>query len=357
MVIKVILGLSGGVDSSVSAFLLKKQGYHVIGVHMINWHDSQENSKCSSNVDIEDARSVCLKLDIPFYTIDLSDKYKDLVFNPSLREMEMGVTPNPDVLCNKFIKFDKFIEFAKKMNVNFIATGHYARIGTFNEDKVLLRGVDPLKDQSYFLYAINKMALNNIIFPLGEIQKKEVRDIAKDAGLHVFDKKDSVGICFVGKRKFSSFISDYINKNPGDIVSINGEALGRHDGLHLYTIGQRKGLKGGLSDPHYVIDKIVDKNVLVVSKSKSDLYFSKCLMSNINLLISESYLRDMENITCKIRYRSEDIRVHLDLDQKIAKFPNKAYALTRGQSIVFYHKDICLGGAIIKEVFRDVKSQ
>ena len=295
---KVVVGMSGGVDSAVAAYLLKKEGYEVIGLFMRNWDQEAnndisgnpniENNVCPQELDYLDAKKVCETLNIPLYRVDFVKEYWDYVFTYFLNELKKGRTPNPDMLCNKYIKFDKFIEEAKKYGATKFATGHYARIENGN----LLRAKDRNKDQSYFLADVSRNQLENIIFPIGNLTKPEVRKIAEEQNLIVADKKDSTGICFIGERHYQDFISNYLKKNPGDIINVEtGEKIGTHIGLMSYTIGQRRnvGLSGD-KDKHYVCGKNVEKNILYVAFGDDSkyLYSDQCLIEDVNF-ISEKY--------------------------------------------------------------------
>lgn len=349
---KIIVGVSGGVDSSVSAFLLKKQGFNVTGIYMKNWDIKFEKNNlntCSQDDDMEDARLVCSELDIPFYVVNFSRYYKDNVFDCVVERMKDGETPNPDILCNKLVKFDKFLNKSISLGANKIATGHYARIVYRKGQAFLAKAIDNSKDQSYFLHSIDRDVLCKIMFPLGEIEKKEVREIAKQKNIHVHNKKDSVGICFIGKRKFSDFITGYIEKSPGIIVDESNNKKGEHEGLHLYTIGQRKGIVGGLESPYYVLDKDYKNNTLIITYKKELLISTFCMVKDFNMLADSSYFEE-KNLTCKVRYRTKDVKCKFNLDSLEVNFLEEVSAVTAGQSIVFYSGDLCLGGGVIHSV-------
>ena len=355
---RVVLGLSGGVDSAVAAYLLKQQGYEVIGVFMRNW-DSQlnndilgnptnDNDICPQEQDYNDALEVCRKINIPLHRVDFVKEYWDFVFTYFLEELKKGRTPNPDVMCNKYIKFDLFVKEAKKLGADYIATGHYARL----IDGKLAKAVDKNKDQSYFLAYVNKDIFKNVLFPLGEIEKPEVRKIAKEYGLVTASKKDSTGICFIGERNFTQFLENYLPNIPGDIVNIDtGEILGKHIGLMYYTIGQRRGLNiGGTKDRTFVVKKDLDKNILYVAVGDDNKY----LYSSTAIIEEFNYLTDKRpsKCTCKFRYRQSDIDInvkYLDNNNLLLSYKGSK-AVTPGQFCVLYDKDICLGGGIIKEV-------
>ncbi|NGX33708.1 MAG: tRNA-specific 2-thiouridylase MnmA [Candidatus Anoxychlamydiales bacterium] len=350
----VAIGLSGGVDSSASAYLLKKQGYAVFALFMKNWQD--ENSDCSAQKDFEDVQKVCKTLDIEYYTINFEKEYLDLVFSTCLEEYKLGITPNPDILCNKEIKFNLFLKKALSLGADFLATGHYAQKQIIDDHIHLLKGVDPNKDQSYFLYTLKSEILKKIIFPIGHLTKKEVRKIAKDQNLSTHAKKDSTGICFIGKRKFSEFISKYINYTPGDIKSIEGQVLAKHVGLSFYTIGQRKGLKiGGKGNAWYVAKKDLKTNTLFVCQGENHkaLFASKLLAKKLSFVVDDFSINTPYKCLAKIRYRQYDQECtieKLEKDSIEVSFEKPQRAITEGQSIVFYKDNICLGGAIITKI-------
>lgn len=354
----VVVGMSGGVDSSVSAYLLKKAGYHVIGLFMRNWDSSinndilgnpnLDNNICPQEEDYNDALKVCETLGIKLHRIDFVKEYWDYVFKYFLDELKKGRTPNPDVMCNKYIKFDYFVKEAKKLGANFIATGHYAKI----EDGYLKKSFDKNKDQTYFLSQLSKKQLENVIFPLQDLDKSEVRKIALDNNLVTASKKDSTGICFIGERNFKNFLKNYLPNQPGDIVLIDsGDVLGKHIGLMYYTIGQRKGLDiGGSSDKLFVVGKNLDKNVLYVSSGEESeyLYSDSCIVEDVNFNCD---LRP-DKCNAKFRYRQPDNEVlveYLDDGNLLVKYKH-IKGVTPGQACVFYVGDICIGGGIIKEV-------
>ncbi|MDN3508107.1 MAG: tRNA 2-thiouridine(34) synthase MnmA [Simkaniaceae bacterium] len=338
---RVVVGMSGGVDSSVTAHLLKEKGYEVIGLFMRNWEDI--DGACPAVVDEEDVAQVCHKLDIPFYTVNFTKEYWDLVFTEFLEGLKKGVTPNPDILCNQKIKFDHFYKKARDLGADFLATGHYART---NEEGELLRAADENKDQTYFLYTVKKEVLKHVLFPLGDLQKSEVREIARKANLPVAEKKDSTGICFIGKRDFRTFMKEYLPMKPGKIVDLDGKTLGNHEGAFFYTIGQRKGLGiGGPGDPWFVIGKNIDKNHVIVAQGHAH----PSLLSNHLTFGDITWVDDMppEKCTAKVRYRTPD--VSCTFQGKSALFDPAVWAATPGQSIVFYDKEKCLGGGIIEK--------
>ncbi len=355
---RVVIGMSGGVDSSVAAILLKEQGYEVIGLFMRNWDSSINNDYlgnpnlvndiCPQEQDYNDALNVCEKLNIPLHRVDFVKEYWDYVFTYFLEELKKGRTPNPDIMCNKYIKFDLFIKEAKRLGAQYIATGHYARL----EAGKLLRAIDNNKDQTYFLSQLSKGQLENILFPVGELNKQEVREIAKSHGLVTAKKKDSTGICFIGERNYKKFLENYLPNQKGDVIDISTmKKVGEHVGLMYYTIGQRKGLNiGGNDDKMFVVGKNLDQNILYVSFGEDNDYLisDSCLVESVNFI---SDLRPT-TCTCKFRYRQTDIRVeieYLDDVSILVRYPS-AKAVTPGQACVLYLDDECLGGGIIKEV-------
>lgn len=359
----VVVGMSGGVDSSVTAYLLKEEGYNVIGLFMRNWDTSinndilgnpyLNNEICTQEQDYNDALKVCNDLNIPLHRIDFTKEYWDYVFTYFLDELKRGRTPNPDIMCNKYIKFDMFVKEALKLKADYIATGHYARI----ENGKLLKGIDNNKDQTYFLSQLSNKQLNKVLFPIGNITKEEVRNIAAKLNLNVADKKDSTGICFIGERHFKAFLSNYLPHMPGNIINIEtNEIVGKHMGLMYYTIGQRKGLDiGGSTDKIYVVGKNIKDNILYVAFNDNNqyLYSDEALIEDVN------WISNNKPIKCKakFRYRQEDQDVILEyLDNNHIKVKyNNLKAITPGQACVFYLDDECLGGGIIKEVSKDNK--
>ncbi|WP_075048918.1 tRNA 2-thiouridine(34) synthase MnmA [Spiroplasma turonicum] len=369
---KVIVGLSGGVDSSVSAKLLLDEGYDVEGLFMRNWDSNINNdflgnsfngNICPQEQDYNDAIQVAEKLNIKIHRVDFIKEYWDKVFEYFLEEYKKGRTPNPDILCNKFIKFDLFLKHAiEQLGADFIAMGHYAGViyNEKNKEFELLKAVDDNKDQSYFLSELNQFQLSKTLFPLYKYTKPEVRKIASNYGLSVANKKDSTGICFIGERNFTKFLQNYIPNIPGDIIDIETNTkLGSHIGVMYYTIGQRKGLNlGGYKEPYYVAKKDIEKKILYVSCQSETkyLYSNGCLVSNFNWIIKpNSYFLDDE-FTCsaKFRYRQEDVDVKvLKMDSKNLKivFTKPLRAITEGQQAVLYLNNICIGGGIIDSVF------
>src|SRR5690625_4468538 len=303
---RVVLGMSGGVDSSVAALLLKEQGYEVIGVFMKNWDDTDEFGVCTATIDYEDVRRVCDQIGIPYYSVNFEQQYWDKVFTYFLDEYKSGRTPNPDVMCNKEIKFKAFMEYALSIGAEFVATGHYAQVQTTDGKTQLLRGVDHNKDQTYFLNQLSEDVLEKVLFPLGHMEKSEVREIAKAHDLATATKKDSTGICFIGERNFKEFLSEYLPAQPGKMQTISGETKGKHDGLMYYTIGQRHGLGiGGEGDPWFVVGKNVADNILYVEQSDHNDY----LYSNELTATQVNWINEVEETftcTAKFRYRQKD---------------------------------------------------
>lgn len=356
---RVVLGMSGGVDSSVAAILLKEQGYEVIGVFMKNWEEIDENGICHADEDYKDVISVATDLQIPYYSVNFAKEYWDRVFEYFLSEYRLGRTPNPDVMCNKEIKFKAFLDYANKLGADYIATGHYARLrNNENGEKELLRGLDNNKDQSYFLCALSQKQLEKVIFPLGEYEKSEIREIAKKYNLKTANKKDSTGICFIGERNFNEFLSKYLPAQDGNIVNQKGEILGKHHGLMYYTIGQRKGIglgnsKNGTGEPYFVVDKDIKKNELIVAQGDDSSLYSKGLIANNFNLINK--IETPYKCSVKFRYRQEDVEATLEKikeDEYKIIFDKPQKAVTLGQIAVIYNKEVCLGGGIINEIIK-----
>ena len=359
---KVVVGMSGGVDSSVSAYLLKEQGYEVIGLFMRNWDSAVNNDLngnptinnniCPQEQDYNDAKIVCEKLGIPLYRKDFIKEYWDDVFTYFLEELKKGRTPNPDIMCNKYIKFDAFAKYAKELGADFIATGHYARI----ENGIFKRGVDSNKDQTYFLSQLSKKQLENVLFPVGNLEKTEVRKIAQREGLITASKKDSTGICFIGERNFKEFLTNYLPTKPGDIINIETkEKMGTHSGLMYYTIGQRRGLNvGGTDSRMYVAGKDLEKNILYVAIGDDNKY----LLSDEALIEQMNFISEKRPIKCtaKFRYRQEDKEVEIEYlqnSEEIIVHYNNVSAVTPGQACVLYDGEECLGGGIIKTIYKN----
>lgn len=351
---RVVVGMSGGVDSSVAALLLKRQGYDVIGVFMKNWDDTDEYGVCTADEDYADVRRVCHQIGIPYYTVNFEKEYWDKVFTYFLDEYRKGRTPNPDIVCNKEIKFKMFLERALSLGADYMATGHYARVVEKDGTYQLLRGVDENKDQSYFLCALNQHQLSRTLFPLGELTKKEVRNIAEEAGLATAKKKDSTGICFIGERNFKEFLSEYLPAQPGEMRTLDGEVKGTHDGLMYYTLGQRRGLGiggSGTGEPWFVVGKDLENNVLLVAQGEDHpaLFSNSLTASGVNW-ISGRPPDSTFRCTAKFRYRQKDrgVTVHVKGDDTcVVEYDEPQKAVTPGQAVVFYAGDVCLGGATI----------
>ena len=356
---RVVLGMSGGVDSSVAAVLLKEQGYEVIGVFMKNWDEEDENGVCMADEDYKDVVAVAEQLNIPYYAINFVKEYWERVFQYFLSEYRLARTPNPDVMCNKEIKFKAFLEYAEKLGADYIATGHYARlIEDENGQKIMLKGVDDNKDQTYFLSGLTQKQLEKVLFPLGEYQKSEIREIAQKYDLKTANKKDSTGICFIGERNFNEFLSKYLPAQKGDIVDIDGKKLGTHNGLMYYTIGQRKGIglgnsKDGTGEPYFVVDKKLETNELIVAQGDDKLLYSKALIAN-----NFNFINPIEfpfECGVKFRYRQKDVKgiiTKINDDEYRIDFEEPQRAVTLGQIAVIYKGDICLGGGTIDKVIK-----
>ncbi|MCT2194433.1 tRNA 2-thiouridine(34) synthase MnmA [Paenibacillus sp. p3-SID1389] len=356
--IRVVVGMSGGVDSSVTALLLKQQGYDVIGIFMKNWDDTDEFGYCTAEADAEDVRRVCEQIDIPYYTVNFEKQYYDKVFAYFLEEYKRGRTPNPDVMCNREIKFGEFLNKALDLGADYVATGHYARVVEENKTYKLLRGVDSNKDQTYFLNALNQEQLSKAMFPIGHLPKPEVRRIAEEAGLYTAKKKDSTGVCFIGERNFKEFLSNYLPAQSGDMIDIvTGEVKGRHDGLMYYTLGQRQGLGiggSGTGEPWFVADKDLERNILYVVQGDKhpSLYSTSLIASGVNWIAGADKMPEGPyKCTAKFRYRQPDQGVTLtkqpDGTVHVA-FDEPQKAITPGQAVVFYQGEECLGGGTIE---------
>ena len=353
---RIVVGLSGGVDSAVSALLLKRQGYDVVGVFMKNWEEKDENGVCTAESDWRDVQQVCEMIGIPYYSVNFAKEYQDRVFSLFLSEYQKGRTPNPDVLCNREIKFKAFLDFALQLGAEKMATGHFVRT---DEKGRLLRGADANKDQSYFLYMLHEAQLLKSVFPVGGMTKQEVRRIAAEAGLPVSQKKDSTGVCFIGERDFKAFLQGFLPAQPGDMVTPEGEIVGRHDGLMYYTLGQRRCLGiGGRGDGRsfFVVDKDLKRNRLIVAQGEDHpLLFSRAATASQLTFVGEKLPENTPcRVTAKFRYRQADqpVTVTWQGDQMHFVFDAPQRAVTPGQSAVLYDGERCLGGGIIDEVER-----
>ena len=354
---RVVVGMSGGVDSSVAALLLKEEGYDVVGVFMKNWDDTNENGICTAAQDYEDVARVCDVLSIPYYSVNFEKEYWDRVFMYFLETYQKGHTPNPDVMCNKEIKFKAFLSYALELGADYVATGHYARVIKDESGQThMLRGIDQNKDQSYFLHQLSQNQIEKVLFPLGGFFKPEIRELAQKAGLPTAQKKDSTGICFIGERNFKAFLSQYLPGQKGEMVTADGKIMGTHDGLMYYTIGQRHGLGiGGNGEPWFVIGKNLKENKLIVGQGfhHEKLYANRVFVHAVNWIVPVE-----ENLSCtaKFRYRQADIPVTV---RKISKDMVEVLchewvrAITPGQGAVFYQEEECLGGGLIDAVYQD----
>lgn len=354
---QVIVGLSGGVDSSVAAILLQQQGYQVEGLFMKNWEEDDTQDYCSAEVDLADAQSVSEALNLRLHAINFSAEYWDEVFSHFLSEYEAGRTPNPDILCNREIKFKAFLDHAMHLGADFIATGHYARSRKVDGQYQLLKGLDNGKDQSYFLYTLGQAQLAKALFPVGELQKSEVRRIAEEHQLVTHDKKDSTGICFIGERNFRDFLSRYLPARPGEIQTPDGKVIGHHNGLMYYTLGQRQGLgiggvPGSSDEPWYVVDKDMEHNVLIaVQGHDHPLLYSSSLTAGQLSWVDGTGPQAPYRCSAKTRYRQPDQActiTRLDTSGCEVVFDEPQLAVTPGQSVVFYDGEICLGGGVIE---------
>ncbi|MDF2558376.1 MAG: mnmA [Bacillales bacterium] len=360
---KVVVGMSGGVDSSVAAYLLKKQGYEVVGIFMKNWDDTDETGFCTATEDFEDVIAVCEHLDIPYYAVNFEKEYWNKVFTYFLDEYKAGRTPNPDVMCNKEIKFKAFLEHAMKLGADYLATGHYARVAFEDGEYKMLRGLDENKDQTYFLNQLTQKQLSKVLFPIGDYNKSEIRKIAEEAELPTAKKKDSTGICFIGEKNFKEFLSQYLPAKKGEMRTMDGKLMGTHDGLMYYTIGQRGGLGiGGQkdaenNDPWFVVGKDLEKNVLLVEQGfhHETLYSTSLEAILINWIPTQKPDGKMK-CTAKFRYRQKDSGVTIEWigeDRIRVEFDEPVRANTPGQAVVFYEGEVCLGGGTIDTIFKN----
>ena len=355
---RVVLGMSGGVDSSVAALLLKEQGYEVIGIFMKNWDDTDDSGVCTAEEDAADVRRVCAQIGIPCYTVNFEKEYYDKVFTYFLDEYRKGRTPNPDVMCNREIKFGEFLQKAIELGADYIATGHYARVEKGEDGYRLLRGVDANKDQTYFLNALNQYQLSKAMFPIGHLPKPKVREIAVKAGLATAAKKDSTGVCFIGERDFREFLSQYLPARPGEIRTFDGEVKGRHEGLMYYTLGQRQGLGiggSGTGEPWFVAEKDLEHNILYVVQGEMDdhLYSTSLIAEGMNWIGNAP--QQPFTCTAKFRYRQPDqgVTVEPQEDGSVRViYDNPQKAVTPGQAVVFYDGELCLGGGTIDKIVK-----
>lgn len=352
---RVVVGMSGGVDSAAAALLLKDQGCDVTAVFMKNWEE--EDGPCPAEQDFEDVRRVCEALDIPYYSVNFAEEYRERVFSYFLDEYRRGRTPNPDVLCNCEIKFKAFLDFALQSGADYMATGHYARLDMDKGYLRLLRGMDGGKDQTYFLAGLTEKQLERVLFPIGEMQKSEVRRICRQAGLPVAEKKDSTGVCFIGERNFKKFLMDFLPAQPGDMVDETGRKIGRHDGLMYYTLGQRKGLgiggtRGGNGESWFVVGKDMANNRLIVQQGEQDeLYSLSLVVEHMHFISGEAPAKEFR-CTAKFRYRQPDQLVYVTVegDRALVRFDQPQRAVTPGQWCVLYGGEECLGGGPIHTV-------
>ncbi len=351
---RVVVGISGGVDSSVTAYLLKEAGYDVHGVFMKNWEETFSPGYCTLEDDVFDAKDVCESIGIHLHTVSFVEQYQDKVFKYFLKEYKAGRTPNPDVLCNREIKFSELANYAKQLGSDYVATGHYCKRVDINGKPALFKAVDQNKDQTYFLNAITSNQLKTAVFPLADIAKPEVRKIAERSDLITYNKKDSTGICFIGERKFKDFLQNYLPAKPGEITTITGEKIGEHSGLMYYTIGQRQGLGiGGLSNydetPWFVVEKDLNNNILIVAQGTNNplLFKSNLIASELNWLRQKP--KDKQTLFAKVRYRQDDQKctIYFKGDDLLVEFEKPQRAITLGQYVVFYDGNECLGGGVI----------
>lgn len=358
---KIVVGMSGGVDSSTVAALLKEQGHDVIGLFMRNWKETDDMGCCTADDDFQDVKDVCNKIGIPYYSIDFSEEYYDRVFTHFVEEYKKGRTPNPDVLCNKEIKFDAFLKYALKTGCDYVATGHYCRVEHNDGLSYLVRAEDDNKDQTYFLNQLTSEQLDKVIFPIGDIDKPTVRRLAQKYDLSTADKKDSTGICFIGERNFRQFLSQYIPMKEGDIVDTNGNIVGRHNGVFYYTIGQRKGLgiggsKEGNGSRWFVLDKDIKKNILYVSQGEIDVLYHNCLETDSFNFIPKKPDKNVFPCLVRIRHRQalQKATCYIKEDGGVKLvFDEKQRAIAEGQYAVMYDEKYCLGGGVIERKYNE----
>ena len=357
----VVVGMSGGVDSSVAALLLKQQGYNVIGLFMNNWEERDECGNCTAEDDYSDVRRVCNLIGIPYYSVNFAKEYMDRVFSYFLEEYNAGRTPNPDVLCNREVKFKDFKNYAYSLGADYIATGHYCDILHTDDGKhYLLKAKDQNKDQTYFLNQLSQEQLKDVLFPLGKLEKPEVRRIAEEYNLATAEKKDSTGICFIGERNFRNFLQTYIPNKKGKIMTLDGKVLGEHIGLMYYTIGQRRGLgiggqKGDEGSRWFVIEKDLKNNILYVAHGLEDKLYSDGLYMKSCNWIPSAPDKKVFDCTAKFRYRQPEQACTVIIDDNgiTVRFKEKQRAITEGQFAVFYDGDKCIGGGVIEKAIFD----
>lgn len=364
--IRVVVGMSGGVDSSATALKLKREGYDLVGIFMKNWDDTDENGVCTATEDYKDVQAVANQIGIPYYSVNFEKEYWNKVFEYFLDEYKKGRTPNPDVICNKEIKFKAFLDYAMDLGADYVATGHYARVERDDDGTVhMLRGIDSNKDQTYFLNQLSQDQLQRVMFPLGEMEKPDVRQLAEEAGLKTADKKDSTGICFIGERDFKEFLMNYLPAQPGEMQTLDGDVVNTHDGLMYYTIGQRQGLGIGGSkeygnEPWFVIGKDLERNVLLVGQGfhHEHLYATHLEASDFSFTVKAPAEAEFR-CTAKFRYRTDDVPVTIkmndDRTEAIVEFDEPQRAITPGQAIVLYDGEECLGGGTIDRAYKENK--
>ncbi|MCP0886481.1 tRNA 2-thiouridine(34) synthase MnmA [Ligilactobacillus sp. WILCCON 0076] len=364
--IRVVVGMSGGVDSSVCAYLLKQQGYDVIGVFMKNWDEENDSGVCTVTEDYQDVAKVANQIGIPYYSVNFEKEYWDRVFTYFLDEYKQGRTPNPDIMCNKEVKFKAFLDYAMKLDADYIAMGHYAQLKRSEDGTVhLLRGADENKDQTYFLSQLSQEQLQRVLFPIGDMNKKEVRKIAKEIGLATAEKKDSTGICFIGERNFSKFLNEFLPAQPGKMMTIAGEYKGEHYGLMNYTIGQRRGLGIGgdakSNDPWFVVGKDLKTNTLLVGQGyhNEHLYATSLDATKLSFIAPITERGYDFHCTAKFRYRQKDSGVTVKFNDDYSKvdviFDEPVRAITPGQEVVFYDGEECLGSGTIDHAYQEEK--
>lgn len=359
---RIVVGMSGGVDSSVAALLLKEKGYEVIGLFMNNWEEDKEDGSCHAEKDAHDAEVVCKHLKIPYYAVNFSQQYWDQVFKEFLREYQAGYTPNPDILCNREIKFKAFLKKSLSLGADYLATGHYAKILKTPSGLSLCKAQDQSKDQSYFLYTLGQKQLEKALFPLSTLSKSAVREIAKAHNLPTWEKKDSTGICFIGKRQFSPFLKKYLGESQGFFETLSGKKVGKHMGMCYYTIGQRKGIGlGGPGEPWYVVGKNPEKNIVYVEQgAQHPSLYAHTLTATQASWVLEPPKNYPFHCKAKIRYshQEEDCSILKEEEGRLfIQFKNPQRAITPRQSIVFYKDEECLGGAMIEKAGKSLHQQ